>query len=268
MRFYVALIGVLLWPVAAAADATMDRLSRAIHLEEIVDILHQEGLRHGQKIDEQVLAGKGGAVFEAQVKEIYSTEAMKAALRSALATGLNDPQREQASIFYESELGQKIISLENSARRAISDPAIQEMAQSQYEEADRESALYLLVEEYIRANDLVHQNVEGTMAADFNFFRGVVDGRGIPGDEGAMISSLISNEAEMRKDTEAWLFGFLMMAYRPLSESELRENIAFSRTVAGQALNEAFFDGFDEMYVHMYYELGLAVGRAMTASDL
>ena len=48
----------------------------------------------------------------------------------------------------------------------------------------------------------------------------------------------------------------------------MRENIAFSRTETGRAVNEAFFDGFDKMYDHIYFQLGQAVSRALSASDL
>ncbi|KUJ86006.1 hypothetical protein AVO45_03280 [Ruegeria marisrubri] len=258
----------LFWPCAAMADETVDRLAHALRLEEVVEILREEGLRYGQDLDQQLLENSGGVLFEDRVRQIYSPAFMSESLRTALRDGLTKSQREQASLFFESELGQTIIALENSARRAISDPEVLEMAKARYEESDRSSSFYLLVDEYVRVNDLVQQNFEGGLVADFLFFQGMVEGRGALGDEGAMISSMLANEDARRKETEDWLFSFLMMAYRPLSDADMRESIAFSRTDAGRSLNEALFDGFDKMYVRMHYELGHAVGSAMAASDL
>lgn len=264
-----ALIGLwLFWPLVALADESIDRIALALRLEEVVEILRQEGLRHGRELDEQILGGNGGVFFEDTVRRIYSPDFMSESLRIALRDGMSESQREQAAVFFEGEPGQTIIALENSARRAIAEQEVLEMAKSQHENEDRTSSFYLLVDEYIRVNDLVQQNFEGAMVADFLFFQGMLEGRGEKGDVEAMISSMLANEDERRKETEEWLFSFLLMAYRPLSETEMRENIAFSRTDAGRALNEALFDGFDKMYVRMHYELGHAVGAAMIASDL
>lgn len=64
------------------------------------------------------------------------------------------------------------------------------------------------------------------------------------------------------------MYSFLLLAYKPLNESQMRENIAFSRTETGRALNLALFDGFDDMIDSISFQLGAAVAQALTASDL
>ena len=64
------------------------------------------------------------------------------------------------------------------------------------------------------------------------------------------------------------LFGFLLMAYRPLSDVEMADYNAFSRTGAGQALNAALFEGFEVMYRDISHALGLAAAQAMSFSEL
>ncbi|TMV08587.1 DUF2059 domain-containing protein [Ruegeria sediminis] len=269
MRLGAFLVGVsLVWSAPLAADEAVDRLASAMRIDEVVGILREEGLSYARDLDQDMLGGSGGSFFESQVEIIYATEAMKADLRNALDVGLTPGQIEQAALFFESDLGQMIIALENSARRAFSDDAVEEMAKANYAAVDRNSALFLLVDEYVQINDLVEQNLNGTLSADFNFLRGVADGQDVFSDDAALLSTLLTRKDETRKETEDWLYGFLLMAYQPLSEAQLRENIAFSRTEAGKALNTALFEGFDRMYDRISFELGFAVGGAMTASDL
>ncbi|MGI9369446.1 MAG: DUF2059 domain-containing protein, partial [Ruegeria sp.] len=189
-------------------------------------------------------------------------------LSGALDKHLSKTQLEQAAIFFESELGQSIISLENSARRAMSDDAIEEMANATYEEIDKKSGYFALVDEYIQVNDLIEQNVQSSISADFNFIRGIADGQGSTSDDRALLSQLLEQKDTTANNTKTWLYSFLLLAYQPLSEAQMRENIAFSRTDTGRALNRALFDGFDDVYDGISYQLGLAVADAMQASDL
>ncbi|MEX0318294.1 MAG: DUF2059 domain-containing protein [Ruegeria sp.] len=262
------LAAMCVWALPVAADETLDRLAQALRLDEVVEILRDEGLKYGRELDDQMLGGEGGQPFDQQIQRIYVADEMQAGLRKALADGMTAEQRAQAATFFEGDLGQTIISLENSARRAFATPAIEEAARTYYEEIDQQDARFRLVEEYISVNDLVAQNVKGALSADFNFYRGMAEGHGAQRDDGVMLSDLLDQQDETRAETTAWLYGFLLMAYQPLSEAEMRENIAFSRTGAGQALNAALFEGFDAMYDSISYELGLAVALALTATDL
>ncbi|WP_171234295.1 DUF2059 domain-containing protein [Ruegeria sp. HKCCA6837] len=264
-RFAQVLVFVLLG-LPALANEKIDRLAQAMHLPDVMEILVQEGQEHRKNLDETMLSNTGGALFEAQVNDIYDPMWMQDHLTEAFETGMSDAQLDQAIVFFESDLGQTIVTLENSARQAMSDPTIEDMARDAFEETARTTTRFALVEEYIEANNLVEKNVQGSLTSDYNFFRGLdVDSRA---DTQDLLTELLSQKDNRTADTEAWLYAFLLLAYRPLDEAQMRENIAFSRTETGQALNDALFDGFDRMFNDISYQLGQAVARALRASDL
>ncbi len=263
-----AFIGLLAWGPVAYAEEQVDRLSKALHLQDVIAILRDEGVSQGREIDAELLDGKGGGLFYAQVEDIFDPVQMHSDLSSALGKHLTKAQLEQAAIFFESELGQVIISLENSARKAMTDDAIEEMANATYEEIDKNSSYFALVDEYIQVNDLIEQNVQSSISADFNFIRGIADGQGSTSDDRALLAQLLEQRDTTAENTKTWMYSYLLLAYQPLNEAQMRENIAFSRTDTGRALNRALFDGFDNVYDGISYQLGLAVADAMQASDL
>ena len=171
---------------------------------------------------------------------------MRARMTDAFEDGMSETQLDQAILFFESDLGQTIIALENSARRAFSDEAIEEMAQEAYENTPKDAVQYELVDEFIQINNLIDLNVQGALSADYNFFKGLDYGPN--SDDAELLAQLLSEQEAITADTTTWVYSFLLMAYAPLDEAQLREYIAFSRTETGKALNDALFDGFDRMF--------------------
>ncbi len=266
MRLAFALCLSFLWCVPALANERVKRLAHAMKLDQIVEILIDEGMVHQSELEESLLDGAGGPFFQAQVQKIYSHYWMKDRLTEAFANGMTKEQLDQAIVFFESDLGQTIVSLENSARQAFADEAIEEMATDAYQNSDGQGVLYDLVEEYIQVNDLIDQNVQGALSADYNFFLGLY-GDTIAEYE-TVLDELLAQKDTMAADTTTWLYSFLLLAYQPLSEAQMRENIAFSRTETGQALNAALFNGFDEMFDGISFRLGEAVAQVLKSSDL
>jgi hypothetical protein len=86
--------------------------------------------------------------------------------------------------------------------------------------------------------------------------------------EGEIMDLVWSEEDAIRADTDGWMRRFLFMAYSPLSDQDMQAYLAFSESDAGQALNAALFDGFDDMYHAIYYDLGRAVADELQASEL
>ncbi len=266
MRRLVLVLAFALLGLPVLANEKIDRLAQAMHLADVMEILVLEGHEHRKNLDETLLNNAGGAFFEAQVKDIYDPIWMQDRLTEAFEPGMSDAQLDQAIVFFESDLGRTIVTLENSARQAMSDPTIEEMARDAFEATERATARFALVEEYIEVNGLIEKNVQGSLASDYNFFRGLdVDSNA---DTQGLLAELLSQKDSRTEDTEAWLYAFLLLAYRPLDETQMRENIAFSRTDTGQALNDALFEGFDRMFNDISYKLGQAVARTLRASDL
>lgn len=256
----------LAWP--AWSSEAIDRLANAMRLDEVVEILHDEGLRYGRTLDEEMLEGAGGQVFRAQVKAIYDADRMTETLRAVLAERLSAEDMAAATVFFGSELGQTILELENAARRAFADPEIEELAFETARETDMTGPIYRLVDKYIRLNELVPRNVRGAISADYYFYLGLADGQDLPRDDEAVLSELIENRDETEAETRKWLYGFLLFAYSPLTDGQMQGNLDFSATEAGQAVNDALFEGFDRLYDDISYELGRAVGVALGATDL
>ncbi|WP_037306865.1 DUF2059 domain-containing protein [Ruegeria halocynthiae] len=266
MRLTAALLIVVCWVGPSMAADKIDRLMSAMHLRQVVDTLRQEGQVQGKELDETLLGNAGGALFQAQVDEIFEPLWMHDLITETIAQNLTDSELDRAIMFFESDLGQTLVSLENSARQAISDETIRDMAQERYLESRRDTPHFKLVDEYIQVNDLIELNVQNSLSADFNFFRGLGNDTNL--DEGELLAQLLSEKDSVRDEAEIWLYSFLLLAYHPLSDAQMRENIAFSRTEAGQAVNQALFESFDSMYDQMYFKLGQAVSGVLSGSDL
>ena len=151
----------------------------------------------------------------------------------------------------------------------MSDPAVEDVARATYLDfAARDDPQLEPTRQFVEVNDLLERNVMGAMSSNFHFYRGMAEGGALEMDEGMMLADVWSQEDELRSDTEAWLYGFLLMAYRPLEPADLKAYIVFSETAAGQALNSALFEEFDVMFGQISYGMGLGLGRAMMAHEL
>lgn len=244
-------------------------LSRVLRIEALAQALHEEGLEHGRGLDADMLEGRGGPHWAAEVARIYAVERIAAAIDLALAEGLDPDQVEACGAFFGSPLGQEILSLELAARLSMRDPAVEEAARTAHGAVKGSADARLsAVSRFVAVNDLVERNVAGTMSASFQFYRGLAQGDMLGLDEGNILARVWSEEDATRDETESWLYAYLLMAYQPLTPEELESYIAFSETPAGQALNAALFEGFDALYQQISYEMGLRLSAAMKASDI
>lgn len=266
MRLIAAFATIFLWAMPLQAEEKVERLLQALQLDEVIDILRDEGSTLGEELQKTFLDDNGGPVFLAQVDRIYDAEAMRNQVYEVFEQNLTDSQLDRAILFFESELGQNIVSLEISARVAFSDEAIEEIAQETFKTGDRSTEFYRLVDEYISVNDLIDENVRNSISADFSFFRGMNVGGEI--DDADLLAQLLTQKDSMTDETRTWLFSFFLLAYQPLSDAEMRENIAFSRTETGRAVNDALFQSFGRMFDLIYFQMGQAVAQVLKGSDL
>lgn len=266
MRLYLATAALFLWTIPLQAEEKVERLLQALQLDEVIEILRDEGGMMGQTLQETFLDNNGGQVFQKQVDRIYDTDRMRGQVVEVFDRSLTDRELDRAILFYESELGQAIVSLEITARIALADETIEKMAQDAYENGDRDTELFRLVDEYIQINNLIEENVQNSISADYNFFRGMNLRSDM--DDAELLSQLLAQEDSMTEETRTWLYSFFLLAYQPLSDTQIRENIAFSRTETGRAINDALFESFDQMFDTIYFQLGQAVAQVLRGSDL
>ncbi len=121
---------------------------------------------------------------------------------------------------------------------------------------------------YITTGDMLNRNVTSALNSNVQFLRGLAEGGAIEMSEDDILADVSGDLDATREDTASWLFGFLLLAYHPLDDTELEAYIAFSQSDAGQALNRALFNGFGAAYDDISYALGRAVALNMTTQEL
>lgn len=265
-----------LWPLLlvlgygpALADARLSVLVDVLKLNEAASILADEGIADAQSLNEDMLNGQGGPGWAAQVERIYAPALMVELVRAELGKALTGDPLEQVITFYASPLGTRIIDLENAARRAIQDPDIEGVARARYEAMQDSKDVQLeMVTDLITGGDMISRNVTSAMNSNYQFYRGLVEGQAIEMTEKEILDDVSKDIEENTQDTTEWLSSYMLMAYSPLSEDELRTYVTFSDSAPGQALNSALFAGFGKAYEDISYALGRAVALNMTAEEL
>lgn len=253
----------------AVASPTAEDMARTLKLPEVAAILRDEGLDYAGTIETDLLGGAGGALWQARVAALYDPARIEAGLRDAIAATMSPGEIEAAIAFFGTDRGQAILDHENAARRAMSDPAVEEAARAHVEELSAADDAHLArVQEFVEANDLLERNVAGALSSNYQFLRGFADGGGASMSDSDIVSDVWGQEAEVREDTGSWLLAFLVMAYAPLPPDDLQAYTAFSQSQAGRALNAALFTGFETLYRDISYALGLMAGQGMQGSDL
>lgn len=256
--------------IAAVAEQparTDAALREVLRLREISETLSREGLAYGAAIEDEVLGGQGGAYWSRNVGTIYAPDRIENALGAALEAGLDNSSRMDILAFFDTELGQRILRLENEARVVIADPDLEAAAIESFatvSDTDRAQA----IRRFVQVNALVDYNVRGTQISNFEFQRGILKASGDPVDEVSLARIIDAQEDEVRRSVSEWIHAYLLLAYAPLTAAELASYITFSESPSGRALNRALFAGFESLYREISADLGRAAGRALNASEL
>lgn len=259
-------------PAPATAPLAAD-LSRVLRIAEVIDVMRQEGLDYGTSLEVELFPGRGRAGWRLAVEMIYDTATMNRRLDAALAQAMAGDEAGLAATlaFFGDARGQRILSLEIEARRALLDEAAEEAAQAHAEDmASRDDPRLGLLKRFADANDLIEANVQGALNANLAFYRGMAEA-GAMGEqmtEDEMLADVWGQEPDIRTETENWLFPYLALAYGPLEDADLEAYIAFSQTPEGRRLNVALFAAFDAVFGRISYDLGRAAGRQMLGEDI
>ena len=254
-----------------AQDSDTEVLFGLLMLPEIIDIMREEGLSHGDTIGADLFAGEPSADWDRTVAQIYDPEVMVDMVRQDFETSLSDADLDAMIAFFGSEQGQMIVGLVVSARRALLDDAVEEASgdAAAIAAAGNDPRL-ALVAEFIEVNNLVEANVAGSLNSYLAFYEGLLAGRAFGGalTEDQILTDVWSQEADIRESTTEWLFAFLYMAYAPLEDVDLEAYIAFSQTEAGRQINRAMFESFDELFLGISRSLGRASAAEMATQEL
>lgn len=256
-----------------AAAPTAAALAEALQIRDLVTILRDEGMSYAETLDEDLFPGRGGADWVRQAEMVYDLDAMQNRFMAVFdAEMAKDPEALASALaFFGSDRGQRILTLEMEARRALLDKSVEDAARARMDEmrADGDPRVAVL-DRFVTANDLIEANVQGALNANLAFYRGMVEvgGMGDAVDEGQMLSDVWSQEDDVREETRVWLYAYLAMAYDPLSDDELDAYIAYSESPQGQRLNAALFAAFDAVFVQVSRDLGRAAALQMMGQDI
>lgn len=259
-------------PIAAVAQTNKaETLYETLLLPEVITLMREEGLSYGSDLADDFFPGRTIADWDGVVNVIYNAEKMEGEIKDAFSAALEGDDVESMLAFFQSELGQDIVQLEISARRALNDEQVEQLAEenaaiAMQDETDR----FLLVEEFVDVNNVIESNVVGALNSNFAFYTGLLDGGAFGDDltEEQILTDVWNQEPDIRQNTTEWAFSFLLLAYQPLNDSDLQQYIEFSKTDAGQQLNGALFEAFDGMLERISRDLGLATSKYMGQQEL
>ncbi len=256
-----------------SGKAAVAALSEALMMDDVFEVMVTEGLAYGGTLEEEMFPGAGGADWVRVVTAIYDLAAMRARFDERLAKELEGEAAATAAAqaFFGSAQGQRILKLEIEARRALADEAAKEAAEVAVEDmiAEQDPRMEAL-REFAEANELVEMNVTAALNANLAFYQGLAVGGAFGGEmtEEQMLSDVWSQEADVRAETETWLFSYLALAYAPLSDEDLEAYQAFSETPDGKRVNHALFAAFDAVFAPISRDLGVAAARQMQGEDI
>ena len=256
-------------PATSTAEAT--QLTEILQLPALLEIMQDEGVAYGEDLQADLFPGQGGAEWTRRVEQIYAPDRLMPVFTEVFAAELQGADTETMRAFFEEGTGARAVELEIAARRALLDPGVEEAADQQLEEMlATEAPRLLAIEEFAESGDLIEANVLGGLNANLAFYRGMIDGGGLPGEmgEGQLLADVWSQEDAIRTETRDWLYAYLALAYDPMSDDDLQAYTDFSEGAAGKALNRALFAGFDAVFAQVSYELGLGAARYLAGQDI
>lgn len=267
------LVHPLLAQDAPVAEATVPALAQALRLDDLFDILREEGLAYGKDLETEMFPGGGGPRWRSDVAAIYDIPRLQGEFDSVLQRELGEDPATLAEVmaFFASDLGRRVVGLELDARRAFLDKANEEAARvaADTRAAERDPRV-TLIDRFIAAGDLIEMNVAGGLSGNLAFLTGLAEtageGNALPKED--LMSQVWAQEDQIRAETTSWLQAYLGLAYHPLSEAELVAYTEFMESPAGKRLNAALFVAFDTAFTRISLDLGRAAGRAMQGRDI
>jgi hypothetical protein len=267
MSVSVGLAAIVALPAVAAN--LVDRYYSALHMDEVFAILKAEGIEAGEAMTEdgQVTASRA---WTARLEQIYAVEKMDAVFRHALENSDGFDGSLGAIEFFESTLGKRIARIELDARVILVTPGMEDQIRERVKEMRVEEPDRIkLYDDFINVNDLVNSNVSGALNANLAFYQGMASNPAFEGgmSEDFMLTTVWSQEGELRKDMEDWTMNFSTLAYGDLEENDVQAYIDVSATPSGQRLNASLFAGFDKVFEIQSFELGRAMAEFSLGDD-
>lgn len=259
--------------VSAGDQEAVAKLVVTMQIDAVIDVLRMEGVDYGASIEDEMFPDAGGASWKATVAGIYDAATMKSVFSGKLTEQLAGKAADaaKAEAFFASPLGQRVLSLELEARRAMLDEETEAAARLAWDDLQAGDAGRAdMLRRFAEVNDLIESNVMGALNSNLAFYHGMAGTGAFAGemDEQQILSDVWGQEPDIRKQTEEWVYPFINLAYSSLTQDELRQYVEFSASPAGQVLNSALFVAFDAVFVPISQDLGGAAALQMKGQDI
>lgn len=256
-------------PAARATDVRA--LYDAMRLGDILAVMREEGLAYGDELRTEMFADGGAAGWPRVVSRIYDTDRMERDFVGPFTEALDGADLGPLQDFFASDRGRMIVEFEVTARRALLDEGVEEVARRLWDDLKGEiDPRADLIERFVEVNDLIETNVVGAMNSSLAFYEGLAtsDGFGEAWTPDRILSTVWEQEAEIRADTRDWIYPYLTLAFEPLEAEDIEAYIVLSESPEGRALNAALFAAFDVLFVDISREMGTAAARYLEGEDI
>jgi hypothetical protein len=270
-----ALLGAAVMMAAPQHAARANTLAETYLLPELFDIMAEEGRKASVTALDAPQDMSAQAQWARTIARIYDADRMEADFTRALENALAPNVRNAALEFAESDLGQRIMQLEVTARRALLSDEIDEAARQALMQArdaapdSPQAQLLARVRQRIAVNDLVELNVSLGLNTSLAYYSGMAEEGWMAGMAGSDLLALVwAQEDAIREDIVTWAEAYFLMAYQPLSDAEMTAYIAHASSPEGDAFNRAMFRAFDAVFVDISRRVGAALARQMQQDTL
>lgn len=258
---------------AAAQDATLAALEESLGLGALFGVIAREGHLYGEGLDQGLLGGRGGLRWQASVARIYQPDVLRARFSQAMSEALAGRPEvlADAVAFFSSPTGKAIVAREIAARETLLEPDNKEAAEvAAGKLRDARAPRLRLIRNLIDASDLIEGNVASGLTGSAAFNEALA--ATLPPEqrlpEADRMAQVWAQEAEIRASTTSWLLTFMTEAYAPLSDAELEQFLAFSKSESGRALNQALFTAYGETFRVVMQELGHEAGQVLRGARI
>ncbi|WP_410219401.1 hypothetical protein [Paracoccus sp. (in: a-proteobacteria)] len=255
-------------------DEPVQRLWQVLDMQTMMPILRQEAVNEAARLQAEGLIQGNGRSWPEVVAQIHHDARLEALFRdgaSAALARVDGQLLAEGLEFYETELGRRMVGLETSARRALLQEEVEASATEDFARAradgnPRAEQILRLID----GADLVAPNVASGLNASVAFSRGFAEGGGfdMPLTEQQMMAEAWAQQEQIEADATNWLQGFLMLAYSPLTDTEMEDYIAFATSPAGKILAQILYGAFDRVFARTSYDMGLAAALRLQGRRL
>lgn len=253
----------------AASPQELERLRAAFGTTELMLILSEEGMEQAEELRDDMFPGRGGAGWTRVAAGIYAVDRLETLFAETFDAALAGADVKPLLDFYASETGTQVTTLEVTARRAIMVEEVEEAARAAWDDmSERTTTRSEQIRAFTEVNGLIERNVTGALNASLMFYKGLTADGTFEMSEGEILDQVWGSAAEIREDTEGWVFGYMALAYQPMTDAAFQEYLDLATTDAGQALNRAMFEGFEAVFEDVSFALGRATARFTLGDEL